>query len=171
VALKVKGNASDVSLLGGACVLRRDGAVVCWGSNYFGSLGRGTFGAPGGDSPFDGNADFVSNLSSVVQVSAGLHACAIKADNSLWCWGLANYGQLGNDCSSAPCRSEEGPFSPLPLEVLGFKAKAVAVGSLSTCAIDSNDSAYCWGSNDSGQLGNGEVSAGMNPTPTRVLWK
>jgi alpha-tubulin suppressor-like RCC1 family protein len=145
--------------------------VVCWGYNYYGQLGRGTAGVLGGE---DGvTAEFVSNLSDVTDVSASnQHTCATKGNGELWCWGANGLGALGNDCSALPCQqaSDAALFSPLPMLAPLSNATTSAGGLGHTCAV-ADGAVYCWGDNRSGQLGNGEVSAGMNPTPTRVLWK
>ncbi|MDR2155118.1 MAG: hypothetical protein LBE78_08860 [Burkholderiaceae bacterium] len=41
----------------------------------------------------------------------------------------------------------------------------MATGGYHTCAIASDDQAYCWGNNDAGQLGNNH---GGSPRPTPV---
>jgi alpha-tubulin suppressor-like RCC1 family protein len=57
-----------------------DKTVTCWGQNGFGQLGRGNF--------VNGGPEKVLNLSNVKQVSMGDgHACALKEDNSIVCWG------------------------------------------------------------------------------------
>lgn len=39
----------------------------------------------------------VANLDQVSQISVGYaHACALRDNGSLWCWGTNTYGGLGN---------------------------------------------------------------------------
>ena len=50
----------------------------------------------------------VRNLSNITQVVTGrFHACALKSDRTVWCWGEGTYGALGNggaDDQSTPVR-------------------------------------------------------------------
>jgi len=90
------------------CAVTKDGAAYCWGSNDHGKLGGGT------------NADWVGQPSGVVGLAAGVqevsagsdHACALRDDQSLWCWGAGDQGQLGNagqHDSDHPVRVVAGP--------------------------------------------------------------
>jgi len=42
----------------------------------------------------------------------------------------------------------------------------VSTGSGHTCGVTSNGTAYCWGNNRNGELGNGATIS--RPVPTRV---
>jgi len=42
--------------------------------------------------------------------------------------------------------------------------RSVAVGSVHTCAVDNMNRLYCWGRNDSGQLGDGTLHDRHEPT-------
>jgi alpha-tubulin suppressor-like RCC1 family protein len=96
----------------------------------------------------------VSGLPAGVTAIAagGFHdACAI-ANGSAYCWGSNAFGQVGNNTTS-----DESPVA----QVQGLPAgvTAIATGgngrnnSDHACAIV-NGSAYCWGHNNVGQLGN-----------------
>ena len=88
------------------------------------------------------------------------HGCAIDGDSAVVCWGSARYGAVG----VAPDASEVFPFVRVP----GMQpASAIAAGDYHTCAVVSGR-AYCWGSNDSGQLGIGVVDEEVHWTPTLV---
>jgi alpha-tubulin suppressor-like RCC1 family protein len=89
-------NAVDVdSGFGHVCTLIMDGTVECWGSNYYGQLGRNSRISSSEPQP-------VLNLSSAWQLAVGkYHACVLILSNApgqddIQCWGLNADGQLGN---------------------------------------------------------------------------
>jgi len=97
--------------------------------------------------------------------TSDLHACAIKRDGTLWCFGANESHQIGKpDQLYMHIEDKVLPvgrlmpfitaFVPNPLQV-GKRAewKSVAVGNDHTCAIDKTDRLWCWGGNDQGQLG------------------
>ena len=83
---------SNIISAGGyhTCALKSNGTVWCWGNNYYGQLGDGTY--------VDKNIPVqVLNLTNVIQISAGEdHTCALKSDGTVWCWGRNDEGQLGD---------------------------------------------------------------------------
>jgi alpha-tubulin suppressor-like RCC1 family protein len=86
-------------------------------------------------------------MKAVQAVSAGGgHACLLRADGSLWCWGRNDRGQLG-DGTRTP--------RPLPVRVAALvdPARAVATGDAHTCASTETGKVFCWGAGDLGQLG------------------
>jgi alpha-tubulin suppressor-like RCC1 family protein len=143
---------------GGAhtCGLTSDQRLYCWGWNYNGQVGDGT----------NGNIRTrpvpVGGALRFRQVDLGTsHTCAITTGDLLYCWGWNEFGQLGNGTKSFG-RSTPGPVSG------NHRFRSVAGGSLHTCAISMADNrAYCWGSNTSGQLGDGTTSERLTPTPVR----
>ena len=71
------------------CALLFDGTVKCWGENYSGTLGDGSF----SDSSL---AENVLGLSSVVDLAVGGgHSCALLQDGTVKCWGNNSSEQLG----------------------------------------------------------------------------
>lgn len=151
---------SDVSAGGGStCGIRKPGTLWCWGSYEFGQLGTGQ------SSPSTPALDYVSypqkvgSASTWKQVSAGhSHACAVRTNGTLWCWGRNFYGELGLGDKSL--RSS-------PVRVGGDTNWAqVAAGQSHTCAVRTNGTAWCWGSDDYRQLGDGDaVSPSQVPHP------
>jgi alpha-tubulin suppressor-like RCC1 family protein len=80
------------------CALLTDKTVSCWGDNQWGQLASGiastnTVKIPG----------LIANFGDVNKIYGGANAatsfCAIKTDNSVWCWGNNDVSQmgLGND--------------------------------------------------------------------------
>lgn len=126
-----------------SCGVTTGGEVYCWGVNDNGQLGNGEI---------DPSPTPVKVLSSVGfrSVDVGFyHTCALATDGRLFCWGANTFGQLGlgADASAAPRLT--------PVEVVGGRRYAsVSAGAAFTCAIEQGTgTAYCWGFNESGQLG------------------
>ncbi len=146
VPVDVIGLTSGVAAISGRsagfkCALTIDGAVKCWGINFFGELG-----IP--DLDFNGQMVDVPELSAdVTSISSGLsHSCAIKSNGGLLCWGLNEEGQLGDG-------STTNSHVPVPVQGLGGVI-SVSAGGHHTCAITNTGAAKCWGRGSNGQLGN-----------------
>ena len=124
--------AADVSD-GGAfeCARLTSGAAACWGANFRGQLGDGSFAHRWSPVPVLGVPE------PVAQLSAGPDAgCAVGADSAVRCWGNEPNFWLGNSRGNARIvRNENG--SP-------FIASEVALGSQHRCAL-ADRSIYCWG--------------------------
>jgi alpha-tubulin suppressor-like RCC1 family protein len=84
------------------------------------------------------------------QVSAGrFHSCGVTTDNLAYCWGYNFYGALGDG-------SAQFTQTPRPVPVAGgLHFLQVSAGGLHSCGVATDNRAYCWGGNYSGQLGNG----------------
>jgi alpha-tubulin suppressor-like RCC1 family protein len=139
------------------CAITSAGGVKCWGWNRYGQLGDNTL-AEYRLTPVD-----VSGLTSgVIAVAAGaLHTCAVTSTGAVKCWGANTSGRLG-DGTTTDRRT--------PVDVVGLSSgiSAVATGAEHTCALSSGGGVKCWGSNQSGRLGNGETS-GFSTTPVNVM--
>jgi alpha-tubulin suppressor-like RCC1 family protein len=100
-------------------------------------------------------------------------ACAIKADDSVVCWGSNERGVLGHvkgddagASSDRPCAFTV-PCNPTPSRVgdESFKADDVVVGRSFACALRTGK-VSCWGANGFGALG---VAKDVNEHPTPAL--
>ena len=139
------------------CAILDNGDLKCWGSDNNGQLGDG-----GTIDPNDPHA-YTSAPSSTaidlgtgrtaVAVSAGReHTCAILDNGDLKCWGDDSKGQLGDGGTNTDTSAPSSTAIDLGT---GRTAVAVAAGNTHTCAILDNGEAKCWGSDSSGQLGDG----------------
>ncbi|HEX6834597.1 MAG TPA: hypothetical protein VF132_13755 [Rudaea sp.] len=87
------------------------------------------------------------------------HSCAVLADTTVACWGDNSWGQLGNGNTDVSGSSVPVPVRRLqaPNDVL-TGVTAIAAGANFTCALQgATGTVFCWGRNDSGQLGAGVV--------------
>jgi alpha-tubulin suppressor-like RCC1 family protein len=136
-----------------SCALLATGSVQCWGSNATGQLGVGS-GTTSSSLPVT-----VPSLSGVVSLVAGTgFTCARKSDGTVRCWGLNLRGQLGDGTTTSP------RFSPVSVSGLTDAARIVA-GATHACALRGNGAMACWGGNNQGQLGTGNVTDRNIPTP------
>ncbi|WP_295394559.1 RCC1 domain-containing protein [uncultured Thiodictyon sp.] len=133
------------------CALATDGTAACWGLNVYGQLGNGTT----SDSwvPVAVDRSGVLNGKTIAQVSAGTyHTCALATDGTAACWGDNGTGALGNGTninSSVPVAVDRSG-------VLNGKTIAqVSAGTYHTCALATDGTAACWGSNGYSALGDG----------------
>lgn len=85
------------------------------------------------------------------RISTGQHyTCGIRLDQTLWCWGRNQYGQLGDGTASdRPTPTQVGAFSDWT---------NVAAGNIHTCGIRNSGRLYCWGYNLYGQVGDGTAT-------------
>lgn len=94
-------------------------------------------------------------------ISAGdATSCAIKANGTLWCWGLNTAGQLGDN--STTLRS-----NPTQVGVATDWVK-VATSGKHTCGIRADRSLWCWGDNTASALGLGGGDTTNRLVPTKV---
>lgn len=84
----------------------------------------------------------------MTQVAVGrFHACALRRNGELLCWGGNAFGQLGDGTRvNRPAPAVVGGLGPVA---------RVAAGSKHTCVVTVAGAVLCWGSNADGQLGDG----------------
>jgi alpha-tubulin suppressor-like RCC1 family protein len=135
------------------CGLTDGGEAYCWGNN-----GGGLLGPPGqscdalacvNPTKVRGNIQF-----SELAVSwGGANYCGLDLQGVAYCWGINSAGNLGgaapDRCNGDPCS-----FAPSPVSG-GHRFTTLSAGNTHNCALTSAGAAYCWGWNESGQLGNG----------------
>ena len=151
----VKGNLKFVRLGAGghfACGLT-DGTVYCWGA--FGTAIPSDAQASVGPLTLAGT-DVVGLSSFALGFT---QACGLTVDGTAVCFGFNGSGQLGDGTTT------DRSSSPVLVQG-GLHFSSLTAGNAFTCGLATDGFAYCWGSNVSGQLGNG---GGTNRSvPVRV---
>jgi alpha-tubulin suppressor-like RCC1 family protein len=72
-----------------SCARKTDGTVWCWGNNYDGQVGDGTY-------TLRSTPVQITGLTNAKEIASGEnHTCAVKEDSTVVCWGLDTSGQLG----------------------------------------------------------------------------
>lgn len=148
------------------CAVTAGGRVRCWGANEHGQLGDGT--RTDRPTPAD-----VSLPAPATAVAAGyVHTCAVAA-GEVFCWGDNSTGDLGDGTTT---------LRPAPVKVAGLgdvtalgagggENSGSAAGTYygHSCAIASGGAIWCWGSNESGQLGDGTSQQRLSPVKNADL--
>lgn len=150
------------------CGITADGEAFCWGTNVHGELGT--------DLPL--SASFATAPTRVAGglrfrtlALGGLHTCGITTEGETYCWGSNKWGELGvgtistaQFCGGVPCRPVPAPVVGIPelqeVRLGGWGGvDAEEWGLESSCGIALDGTAYCWGNNNFGQLGNGSIDS------------
>ncbi len=141
------------------CAVDEAGAAWCWGA-HTGALGIG---------PVQGDVTRYAMPMAVAGAhvftalaTGGNHTCAVDAMGAAWCWGRSLEGQLG----VAPATDDPMGETWEPVQVGGGHLFAtIAAGNRHTCALDAAGAAWCWGGNQAGQLGTGDLTSTEAPVP------
>src|SRR5216683_1354916 len=133
-----------------SCSLQ-NGQAYCWGDDGYGELGDGTTNSSAGPVAVDTRG--VLARKTLIQISTGtIHACAVDRAGAAYCWGGNASGQLGHPAAG----DSAVPVAVATRGVLAGKALTqISAGDDNTCAQDSAGADHCWGSNLSGELGDG----------------
>jgi alpha-tubulin suppressor-like RCC1 family protein len=139
------GEVGLTGLLEHTCALTSAGAVRCWGANRSGQLGDGT--------RTDRPAPVaVSGLASgITAVAAGPeHACALRTDGQVRCWGANASGELGDGTTStrtAPVAVKAGgsALTGVVQIAAGRSTPDGAAEGGRTCARKTDGTVWCWG--------------------------
>ena len=139
-----------------ACDIASGGIVWCWGLNgNEGRIGANELGAEAKSTTpvrVQGDVRF-SQISTY-----GRHTCGITTAGKAYCWGYNGWGALGNGSNAS--------MSITPVAVGGgITFRSISAGADHTCAVSTDNRAFCWGNNDWRQLGKGTVFTSM---PTLV---
>ncbi len=134
--------------------------IAAWGQNSSGQLGDGT-------TISRLTPTFANPLFNVISAAAAdSHSVALLSDGTVWAWGFNAAGQLGvgdtlPHLTPAQVKTATGtPFG-------GVVAIAASFAGNFSLAVKGDGTAWGWGTNTSGQLGDG-TSGNIRTSPVQV---
>ena len=134
------------------CALASTGAAYCWGHNFSGELGNGSFDDSSTPVPVSGSLTFSTLVTGV------FHTCGLTQSGAGYCWGDNHWGELGDGSPTGE--------RPAPGIIAGASSlTALTGGGGYSCGLWASGGAYCWGANGSGQLGDGSTTDAVTPVP------
>ncbi len=147
------------------CALASDNKAYCWGQNSFGQLGDNS--TTQRLTPVAVAQGALPAGATIRQLVAGnSHTCALASDNKAYCWGRNNNGQLGDNSTTDRLTPVPVAQGALPT---GATIRQLVAGNAHTCALASDNKAYCWGANGSGNLGDNSTTTRLAPVATASL--
>jgi alpha-tubulin suppressor-like RCC1 family protein len=138
------------------CVTDSNKSLFCWGENADGQCGQDPKMFDDVKSP-----TIVQGDVAAVQAAAGdEYSCVLTDTHAVQCWGSNVQGELGAGTPNQPASSS----TPTKISALESVDNLTA-GDEHACVV-AGGTVFCWGSNQSGQIGNGtNDSAGA---PVRI---
>ena len=131
--------------------IQTNGTAWSWGYNSRGQLGDGT--TVNKSSP----VSVIGGFADWCQSSGGSrHNSAMKTNGTIWAWGCNDIGQLGDGTTLDKSS---------PVSVIGGFTDWCQLSTKSqlNIALKSNGTIWTWGSNSSGQLGDGTIANKSSP--------
>jgi alpha-tubulin suppressor-like RCC1 family protein len=161
IPVQVSGLSGVIAIAAGdhhSLALKNDGTVWAWGNNVHGQLGNGSY----------NNSDIpvqVSGLNGVIAIAGGGgHCLALKSDGTVWVWGSNYDGELGFGSWTSPYDSK------IPVKLSSLSGViAIAARGRHSLALKNDGTAWAWGDNYYGQLGNGSNTGSHIPVQVSGL--
>ncbi|MCN0181314.1 RCC1 domain-containing protein [Salinispora arenicola] len=127
--------------------------ILAWGQNDYGELGNGS--TAGSNTPVVVSLPSATTVTAVA--SGGDHSLALTSAGTVLAWGRNHRGQLGDG-------STVDKFEPVSVDFpAGTTVTAIAGGDDHNLAITSTGGVFTWGSNSSGELGDGTTNDRTTP--------
>jgi alpha-tubulin suppressor-like RCC1 family protein len=136
--------------------IKTDGTLWTWGFGNFAQLGNARITIINSTpvTTFAGGTNWK-------QLSSGAtHTSAIKTDGTLWVWGSALQGRLGNGAITGDISTPVTTFAG------GTNWKQVSSGGSHTSAIKTDGTLWTWGDGGNGVLGNGAITGNISTPVT-----
>ncbi len=137
-----------------SCGVLANGSAYCWGYGGNGQLGYG------GTSQHENPVAVNISPNNFTGIFAGdSHSCGVLANGSAYCWGKGDDGRLGYGGISQH-------NNPVAVNIIPNNFIRICAGWSHSCGVLANGSAYCWGYELYGRLGDG--SKGYVEIPAAV---
>lgn len=147
-----------------------DKQLMCRGDNTYGGIGNGTTGGTVSTLTATSQGDLPNNP-RLTKVSSSAHTSCAIAGGDAYCWGYNGNGGSGNQAGVVGDGTSTNRSVPTAVSQGAMPANAsvskISVGDRVVCAI-ANGSLYCWGTSDTGELGQGTGSNQSSYTPVAV---
>lgn len=147
------------------CLVTEDNVGMCEGVNVYGEVGSA-------DHPIGtravGSFVNVTGLPPVTYITCGyFYSCALLVNGDVWCWGFNSAGGLGlgDDCPEYSACSD--PNTNIAQKVLNVLPPINQLsGKFShVCGSTKAGQVWCWGSDNYGELGRGNIPESTSSTP------
>ena len=137
-----------------SCSIDNQNVGYCFGNNFDGQLGQNNLKRYSSPAVILGGHKWA-------QISAGdWHTCGMTTENDAYCWGFNGDGRCGIGNTKTPIMT--------PAKVKGnYKWKMISAGYFYSCGVRTDGAVFCWGKNNYGRLGNGQLN-GNETVPVRV---
>lgn len=149
---------------GVSAAVTTDGTLWTWGDNGWGQLGSGTTESAARPNPTKVTALAGKRITHVaIDLTAAWQIMALAEDGSVWAWGANFSGVIGDGTTTQ--RSA-------PTEVVALRGHRITSISLSfdnAAAVEADGTAWLWGGNIFGQLGDGTTEPRTTPAPLAAL--
>lgn len=136
--------------------VKADGSVWAWGRNTEGEVGNGSI--IDVDYPVQISDTSGTALSGFMAASGGFnYTVALKSDGSVWAWGYALMGRLGNNNTGSAVRRYTSPVAVL--DNTGAQLTSITqidAGNDHAVALTGSGTVWVWGSGQAGRLGDGQ---------------
>jgi len=130
-------------------------SLYTWGWNVDGQLGNGT--------RTDSHSPVQIGTNNWIKVSAGWkHTIALKDNDTLYAWGDNEYSQLGDGTTI-------DRLSPQQVGANISNIESFDAGGVHTAVLTLNGALWTWGSNFTGQLGDGTTTSQSIPVLITVI--
>ena len=143
----------------GAVALAGNGTLYAWGLGTSGQLGNGTSASSTTPVAVTMSGALLNKTVQTISTS-GSTAYALTTDGSVFAWGSNSGGALGIN-STSPSSSN------VPVAVTGFGGRSIAsIGGYAYggTALATDGTAFVWGTNAYGTVGNGGTTNALAPT-------
>jgi len=141
------------------CTLNVAGEAYCFGTNSYGGLGDGRF----SESPIPAPVVMPRGVTVRGPIDMSEHFCMIGSDDKAYCFGRNDARQAASIDQLSVMWATTVNTSTTAAVTFGDGVQALSVGTMHSCALLRSGAITCWGSNDAGQLGDGNSSPAQPP--------